>query len=53
MKRRDALKNIGLGTAAAAAATTINAPAVIAQEEVSMADGNHLAAGVTGYANRL
>ena len=33
MKRRDFLKKAGVGTAAAIAATTLNAPAVIAQEK--------------------
>ena len=35
MKRRDALKKIGVGAAAVAAATTVNAPAVIAQKKYS------------------
>ena len=33
MKRRDFLKKAGVGTAAAVAATTLNAPAVIAQKK--------------------
>ncbi len=52
MKRRDFLKKAGLG-AAAVAATTVNAPAVLAQNKYQMENGHHLATQAPGSAGRL
>jgi hypothetical protein len=52
MKRRDFLKKAGVG-AAAVAATTVNAPAVLGEKNVQLENGHHLAAQTAGAAGRL